>query len=101
MGGMESRAFWLALPRHNQGLMSEACVPVTDFWFDVLNQPKLRVFKAAANVASRVAKAGHAARRHRRAQLRVIPCCKMNDLKQVIHFESVLPDGKLFAARRA
>lgn len=25
----------------------------------------------------------------------------MNDLKQVIHFESVLPDGKPFAARRA
>src|SRR5215472_1288673 len=37
-----NRGFWLALPWHRQGLMSEACEVVTDYWFDVLNEPVLR-----------------------------------------------------------
>lgn len=49
----ESRGFWLALPWHNQGLMTEACEPVTDFWFNGLGHPVLRVVKASANLGSR------------------------------------------------
>jgi RimJ/RimL family protein N-acetyltransferase len=47
------RGFWLGLPWHGQGLMTEACDAVTDYWFNVLREPLLRVRKAAANVASR------------------------------------------------
>lgn len=49
----DHRGFWLALPFHRQGLMSEACVWVNDFWFDTLDFPLLRVSKAAGNTASR------------------------------------------------
>ncbi|MBL8215967.1 MAG: GNAT family N-acetyltransferase [Bryobacterales bacterium] len=52
-GGDNNRGFWLGAPWHGQGLMSEACEPVTDFWFDTLRQPLLRVPKAAENIASR------------------------------------------------
>ena len=48
-----NRAFWLGLPWQDQGLMTEACDAVTDYWFYVLNFPVLRVRKAIANVASR------------------------------------------------
>jgi len=51
--GDTNRGFWLGLPWQGQGLMSEACNRVTDYWFNELGQPKLRVPKAAANVASR------------------------------------------------
>ena len=33
--------------------MTEASAAVTDYWFDVLQQPVLRAPKAAANLASR------------------------------------------------
>ena len=33
--------------------MSEACSAVTEFWFETLQRPVLRVPKAVANVASR------------------------------------------------
>jgi RimJ/RimL family protein N-acetyltransferase len=49
----ENRGFWLGLPWHGQGLMSEAADAVTDYWFDVLRFPVLRVPKAVANAASR------------------------------------------------
>jgi [ribosomal protein S5]-alanine N-acetyltransferase len=49
----ENRGFWLAPEWHGQGLMTEAADAVTDYWFDVLKQPVLRVPKAAANTASR------------------------------------------------
>jgi RimJ/RimL family protein N-acetyltransferase len=49
----KNRGFWLGLPWHGQGLMSEACEVVTDYWFDVLKFPVLRIPKAAANTASR------------------------------------------------
>jgi len=51
--GDENRGFWLGLPWQRQGLMSEACDAATDFWFNVLNLPVLRVPKAIANTASR------------------------------------------------
>ena len=53
MRGDENRGFWLGLPWHGQGLMTEASDAVTDFWFDVLKFPVLRVPKAIANTASR------------------------------------------------
>jgi len=49
----QNRGFWLGLPWHGQGLMSEACDAVTDYWFDVLKFPVLRAPKAIANTASR------------------------------------------------
>ena len=52
-GEKTNRGFWLGLPWHGQGLMSEACDAVTDYWFDTLRFPLLRVPKAAVNVASR------------------------------------------------
>src|SRR5690242_1028408 len=48
-----NRGFWLGLPWHGQGLMSEAVDAVTDYWFGVLKFPVLRAPKAVANVASR------------------------------------------------
>ena len=52
-GEQENRGFWLGLPWHGQGLMTEASDAVTDFWFDTLKFPVLRVPKAIANTASR------------------------------------------------
>jgi [ribosomal protein S5]-alanine N-acetyltransferase len=49
----ENRGFWLGLPWQGQGLMSEACEVVTDFWFDTLKFPVLRAPKAVVNCASR------------------------------------------------
>jgi RimJ/RimL family protein N-acetyltransferase len=52
-GESHNRGFWL-YPRHQgQGLMTEACAWANDFWFDVLGQRTLRVYKAIANTASR------------------------------------------------
>ena len=51
--GITHRGFWLGRPWHGQGLMSEACDAVTDYWFNTLDFPKLRVVKAAANAPSR------------------------------------------------
>jgi RimJ/RimL family protein N-acetyltransferase len=49
----DNRGFWLGLPWHRQGLMTEACDAATDYWFEVLKFPMLRVPKAIANAASR------------------------------------------------
>jgi len=49
----ENRGFWLGLAWHGQGLMTEAANAVTDYWFNTLKFPVLRVAKAATNVASR------------------------------------------------
>jgi RimJ/RimL family protein N-acetyltransferase len=49
----DNRGFWLGLPWHKQGLMTEACNAVTDYWFEVLKFPVLRVPKAIANAGSR------------------------------------------------
>lgn len=52
-GEHKNRGFWLGLPWQRQGLMTEACDAVTDFWFGVLKFPMLRAPKAVANTASR------------------------------------------------
>ncbi|HEV2289124.1 MAG TPA: GNAT family N-acetyltransferase [Candidatus Acidoferrales bacterium] len=52
-GETENRGFWMGLPWQGRGLMSEACDAVTDYWFDVLKFPVLRVPKATENAASR------------------------------------------------
>jgi RimJ/RimL family protein N-acetyltransferase len=49
----KNRGFWIGLPWQRQGLMGEASEIVTDYWFDVLNFPVLRVPKAVANTGSR------------------------------------------------
>jgi [ribosomal protein S5]-alanine N-acetyltransferase len=49
----DHRGFWLGVPWHGQGLMSEACVWANDFWFETLGFPLLRASKAAANRTSR------------------------------------------------
>lgn len=52
-GTDDNRGFWIAPQWQRQGLMTEACDAVTDYWFRVLQFPVLRVAKAAANTASR------------------------------------------------
>lgn len=49
----ENRGFWLSPAWRGQGLMTEACDAVTDFWFNTLRFPVLRAPKAIANAASR------------------------------------------------
>jgi RimJ/RimL family protein N-acetyltransferase len=53
LGENKNRGFWLGLPWHGQGLMSEATEVVTDYWFNVLNFKVLRAPKAIVNEASR------------------------------------------------
>jgi RimJ/RimL family protein N-acetyltransferase len=48
----KNRGFWIGVPWQRQGLMTEACEVVTDYWFNVLGMPALRVPKAKANVGS-------------------------------------------------
>ncbi|MGC2620377.1 MAG: GNAT family N-acetyltransferase [Acidobacteriaceae bacterium] len=47
------RGFWLGVPWHGAGLMTEAVIAANDYWFDVLGFPVLRAPKAVANIASR------------------------------------------------
>jgi [ribosomal protein S5]-alanine N-acetyltransferase len=49
----ENRGYWLDPKWRGQGLMSEACEAVTDYWFEVLGQRVLRAAKALANDGSR------------------------------------------------
>lgn len=49
----DNRGYWLGLPWHGRGLMTEAVIAVNDYWFDVLGFHVLRAPKAQANVASR------------------------------------------------
>lgn len=48
-----NRGFWVHPRWQGQGLMTEAAEVVTNYWFDVLKFPLLRVPKAIANAASR------------------------------------------------
>ncbi len=48
-----NRGCWIGLEWQGDGLATEAAEAVTDFWFDVLKFPVLRVPKAVANLASR------------------------------------------------
>jgi [ribosomal protein S5]-alanine N-acetyltransferase len=52
-GKPDNRGFWLGLPWHGQGLMTEAVIAANDFWFDVLGFEVLRTPKAVGNLASR------------------------------------------------
>lgn len=52
-GDANNRGFWILPECSGQGLMTEAVLAVTDYWFDVLKFPALRAPKAAANLASR------------------------------------------------
>lgn len=47
------RGFWLAREFQNNGLMTEAAIAVTDYWFNVLQKPILRLRNAITNPASR------------------------------------------------
>lgn len=51
--GNINRGFWIGEQWQGQGLMTEACDAVTEYWFNVLKFPVLRVPKAIANTASR------------------------------------------------
>jgi RimJ/RimL family protein N-acetyltransferase len=48
-----NRGFWIGSPWQRQGFMTEAVDRVTDFWFDELGFPEIRVTKAVLNAASR------------------------------------------------
>jgi RimJ/RimL family protein N-acetyltransferase len=48
-----NRGFWIGLPWQRQGLMTEAVEVVTDYWFETLKLPVMRVPKAVPNTASR------------------------------------------------
>ena len=53
MDGDNNRFFWLGLAWQGQGLMTEACDAVSEFWFATLRRPLLRTNKAIVNTASR------------------------------------------------
>lgn len=44
-----NRGFWLAPEWQGKGLMREASIAATDYWFNTLNRPLLRAPKAAIN----------------------------------------------------
>jgi RimJ/RimL family protein N-acetyltransferase len=48
-----NRGFWLGLPWQGQGLMTEAAAWATDYWFETIGIPVLRVAKAIDNTPSR------------------------------------------------
>jgi len=48
-----NRGFWVGIPWQGQGFMGEASAAMTDYWFDVLKFPLLRVPKEVGNEASR------------------------------------------------
>lgn len=48
-----NRGFWIDPSWQCRGLITEACEVVTDYWFEVLRQPVLRVPKAIGNEPSR------------------------------------------------
>lgn len=52
-GTEDHRGFWIVPACQRQGLVTEACAWVNDFWFETLRFPILRVSKAIANIASR------------------------------------------------
>jgi [ribosomal protein S5]-alanine N-acetyltransferase len=52
-GEGNNRGYWLGLPWHGQGLMTEAVIAVNDYWFDVLGFSVLRAPRAVVNIASR------------------------------------------------
>lgn len=57
------RGFWLAPEHQGQGLMTEACVWVNDYWFETLGMPVMQVGKASVNLASQRISEKHGMRR--------------------------------------
>jgi RimJ/RimL family protein N-acetyltransferase len=49
----DNRGFWIDPAWQGRGFATEASAAATDYWFDVLGKPMLRVPKAVANPASR------------------------------------------------
>jgi [ribosomal protein S5]-alanine N-acetyltransferase len=49
----DNRGYWLGLPWHGRGFVTEAVAAVNDYWFDVLGFKVLRAPKAVGNIASR------------------------------------------------
>ncbi len=49
----DNRGFWLDPDWRGKGLATEAADAVTNFWFETLERPVLRVSKAVANIPSR------------------------------------------------
>lgn len=52
-GDQGQRGFWLGREFQGQGLMTEAAIAATDYWFDGLKKPVLRLRNAVTNPASR------------------------------------------------
>jgi RimJ/RimL family protein N-acetyltransferase len=48
----DNRGFWIGLPFHGKGYMSEAVTATTDYAFDVLDMKKLMLTNAKPNTAS-------------------------------------------------
>ena len=63
--GNDNRGFWIGLKWQGRGLATEAAEAVTDFWFDVLKFPVLRVPEGGGqpDVATSLREAEHADRR--------------------------------------
>ena len=70
-----NRGFWLAIPWHGQGLMSEATEAVNDFWFGELDFSRMRVQKAGRQswFQSYLGQERHARRGRDRSRLRERP----------------------------
>jgi len=51
--GENNRGFWMGLPWQGRGLMTEASEAATDYWFETLGFPSMRIYKAIDNTASR------------------------------------------------
>lgn len=47
-----NRGFWLVPEYQGRGLMREASIAATNYWFNTLNKPVLRAPKAAENIRS-------------------------------------------------
>ncbi len=47
------RGFWLGLPFHNNGFMTEAASAVTDYWFYTLGKKVMRLRNAIGNTSSK------------------------------------------------
>ncbi len=53
VSGEGNRGFWIMPEYQRRGLMTEAADAVTDFWFETLGFPEIRVAKAIENAGSR------------------------------------------------
>ncbi len=49
----DNRGFWIDPAAQGHGYATEAAETVTDYWFDVLERPVMRIPKAVDNIASR------------------------------------------------